>query len=309
MNEPAITANDLAKSFRGGVIAVNGLDLTVPRGSVYGLIGRNGAGKTTTLRMLMGLLRPVRGQARVLGHDLWGAPRAIRQRVAYVSQEQQLPAMQSTAELSQDLSRSYERWDFGLAAKLANRFGIRTDAPMAALSGGEQRKVAVLLAFAARPDVLVLDEPAAGLDPIARRQLMEEIVEFLGDGGERTVLFSTHIIEDLERVAEHVGIMDRGRMVVAGRLEDLQSGMRRVQIIFNGPAVPEGFRVPGALRSRTEGPVLTAVVRIDSDSQLEALRAIPGTRVADFPLGLQDFFIELLDRPLTDPSDIPAASN
>ncbi|MCX6879036.1 MAG: ABC transporter ATP-binding protein [Verrucomicrobia bacterium] len=302
MNEPAITASDLAKSFRGGVIAVNGLDLTVPRGAVYGLIGRNGAGKTTTLRMLMGLLRPVRGEARVLGHDLWGAPRSIRQRVAYVSQEQQLPANKCTAELCLDLSRLHERWDFPLAGKLAKRFGIRVEAPMAALSGGDQRKVAVLLAFAARPDVLVLDEPAAGLDPIARRQLMEEIVEFLGEGGERTVLFSTHIIEDLERVAEHVGIMDRGRMVMAGRLEELQTGMRRVQIIFNGAAVPQGFRVPGALRCHAEGPVLTAVVRIDNEVQLETLRAIPGTRVADFPLGLQEFFIALLDRPLTDPA-------
>lgn len=306
MNEPAITAIDLAKSFRGGVIAVNGLDLSVPGGAVYGLIGRNGAGKTTTLRMLMGLLRPVRGTARVLGHDLWTAPRAVRQRVTYVSQEQQLPAAKCTAELCLAFSKLHERWDFGLAGKLAKRFGIRVDAPMAALSGGEQRKVAVLLAFAARPDVLVLDEPAAGLDPIARRHLIEEIVEFLGDGGERTVLFSTHIIEDLERVAEHVGIMDRGRMVAAGRLEDLQTGMRRVQLIFNGHAVPDGFRLPGAVRSRTEGPVLTAVVRIDTPAQLEALRATPDARVADFPLGLQDLFIELLDHPLETPLFNPA---
>jgi len=302
MNDPAITATALEKSFRSGTLAVNGLDLTVPRGSVYGLIGRNGAGKTTTLRMLMGLLKPSRGEAKVLGHDLWSAPRSIRQRVAYVSQEQQLPASKCTAELCLDLSRLHENWDFALAGKLTNRFAIRSDAPMSALSGGDRRKVAVLLAFAARPDVLVLDEPGAGLDPIARRQLMEEIVGFLGDGGERTVLFSTHIIEDLERVAEHVGIMDRGRMEVTGRLEDLQTGMRRVQIIFNGQSVPDGFRVPGALRSHAEGPVLTAVVRIDSASQLEVLRATPGTRVADFPLGLQDFFIELLDRPLSQSS-------
>jgi ABC-2 type transport system ATP-binding protein len=295
-NEPAITASDLAKSFRE-TIAVNGLDLSVPRGSVYGLIGRNGAGKTTTLRMLMGLLKPVRGSAKVLGHELWTAPREVRQRVAYVSQEQQLPPAKSTAELCLDLSRLYDRWDFALAGKLVKRFGIRVEAPMAALSGGDQRKVAVLLAFAANPDVLILDEPAAGLDPIARRQLMEEIVDFLGEGGERTVLFSTHIIEDLERVAEHVGIMDRGRMLAAGRLEDLQSGVRRVQVIFNSPAVPEGFRLPGAMRSKTEGPVFTAVARIESPHQLDEIRALPGVRVSDFPLGLQDLFIELLDRP------------
>ena len=168
---------------------------------------------------------------------------------------------------------------------------------MAALSGGDQRKVAVLLAFSARPDVLILDEPAAGLDPIARRQLMEEIVDFLGEGGERTVLFSTHILEDLERVAEHVGIMDRGRMLAKGRLEDLQSGMRRIQVIFNGQTVPGDFRIPGTLRSKTEGPVFTAVARLESPQQLDEIRALPGVRVSDFPLGLQDLFIELLDRP------------
>ncbi len=295
-HEPAITASDLSKSFRDN-IAVNGLDLSVPRGSVYGLIGRNGAGKTTTLRMMMGLLKPGRGSAKVLGHDLWTAPREVRQRVAYVSQEQQLPPSKCTAELCLDLSRLYDRWDFALAGKLVKRFGIRSDAPMAALSGGDQRKVAVLLAFSARPDVLILDEPAAGLDPIARRQLMEEIVDFLGEGGERTVLFSTHILEDLERVAEHVGIMDRGRMLAEGRLEDLQSGMRRIQIIFNGQTVPGDFRIPGTLRSETEGPVFTTVARLESPQQLDEIRALPGVRVSDFPLGLQDLFIELLDRP------------
>ncbi|MEO5914644.1 MAG: ABC transporter ATP-binding protein [Luteolibacter sp.] len=292
-DEPVIAASGLSKSFRGN-LAVNGLDLAVPRGSIYGLIGRNGAGKTTTLRMLMGLLRPAAGTARVLGHELWSAPRAIRQRVAYVSQEQQLPPAKCTADLCLDFSHLYENWDFPLAEKLAKRFGIRVESPMAALSGGDRRKVAVLLAFSARPEVIILDEPAAGLDPIARRQLMEEIVDFLGDGGERTVLFSTHILEDLERVAEHVGIMDRGRMLAAGPLEDLQSGMRRVQVVFDSPAVPEGFSIPGAMRTRVEGPVFTAIARIDSPARLEEIRALPGVRVSDFPLGLQDLFIELL---------------
>lgn len=291
--DAVITASDLSKSFRDH-IAVSGLDFAVPRGSVYGLIGRNGAGKTTTLRMLMGLVRPKRGSARVLGHDLWSAPRNVRERVAYVSQEQQLPSTKSTVELCVDHSRLYENWDVCTAERLAKRFGIRVESPMVALSGGDRRKVALLLAFSARPEVLILDEPAAGLDPIARRQLMEELVDFLGDNRERTVLFSTHILEDLERVAEHTGIMDRGRMVAAGRLEDLQAGMRRVQIVFDSPTVPDGFTIPGALRSRVEGSVFTTVVRFEKPVGLEEIRALPGVRVADFPLGLQDLFIELL---------------
>ena len=115
-DEPVIAASGLSKSFRGN-LAVNNLDLAVPRGSIYGLVGRNGAGKTTILRMLMGLLRPSGGTARVLGHELWSASRDVRQRVAYVSQEQQLPPAKSTADLCLDFSRLYENWDFALAGK------------------------------------------------------------------------------------------------------------------------------------------------------------------------------------------------
>lgn len=305
MNDSAIAASDLAKTFPGGHVAVNGLDFAVPRGTVFGLIGRNGAGKTTTLRLLLGLLRPDRGTARVLGHDLWGAPRGVRQRVAYVSQEQQLPGGQCAAQLCLRLARLYDRWDHALAGRILRRFGVRTDAPMLALSGGDQRKVAVALALAARPEVLVLDEPAAGLDPIARRQLIEEMIEFLADDGERTVLFSTHLIADLERVAEHIGIMDRGRMVAGGSLESLQAGMRRVQVIFDGGEVPAGFSLPGALRSRAEGPVWSGVIRFDGGDPLAALRSQPGVRLSEFPLGLEDLFIELLDNGRPDESGNP----
>jgi ABC-2 type transport system ATP-binding protein len=303
MKEMAIKASDLAKTFPGGRVAVHGLDFTVPRGSVYGLIGRNGAGKTTTLRLLMGLLRPDRGTALVLGHALWNAPREIRQRVSYVSQEQQLPSDQCPAQLCLHLAKLHDRWDHALAGRILTRFGISSDTPLWTMSGGDQRKVAVALAFASNPDVVILDEPAAGLDPIARRQLIEEMVDFLGDGGERTVIFSTHLIADLERVADRIGIMDRGRMVAGGDLESLQSDIKRVQVIFEGGSVPGGFSIPGMLRSRTEGPVLTAVVRIKGEDTLAALRQQPGIRVNEFPLGLEDLFIELLERQ---PSDDPA---
>ncbi len=302
MNTPVIQATDLAKTFRNGVIAVSGLDLAIQRGTVYGLIGRNGAGKTTSLRLLMGLLHPDRGRCRVLGHDLRLAGPEVRRRVAYVSQEQQLPSALSLRELCAQVSSFHERWDHELARKLATRFDLVPDVPLGTLSGGAQRKAALLLAFAACPEVLILDEPAAGLDPIARRQLVGQIVEHLGEGGERTVVFSTHIIEDIERVANQVGIMDRGRLVAGGNVEELQSGLRRVQIIFEGAGVPEGFRLNGALRTKVEGAVVTAVLDVSRPGYLEELRAMPGARVHDFPLGLQDLFIELLDRESTTPT-------
>jgi ABC-2 type transport system ATP-binding protein len=293
MADLAIETADLTKTFPGGVVAVNALDLAVPRGSVYGLIGRNGAGKTTTLRLLMGLLRSDRGTARVLGEDLRTAPRASRARAAYVSQAQQLHVWMTLGELEHYVSRFYPRWDAGLARRLAGRFELDEDWQVGAMSGGEQRKVAILLALAARPEVLVLDEPAAGLDPVARRQLVDELIDVIGAGDGATVLFSTHILSDLERVADHVGIMDRGHLVASSRLEEIQTATKRVQVIFDGTAPPEGFAIPGAMRSQAEGPVVTAIVRMASENQLDGIRRIPGARVNVFPLGLEEIFIEL----------------
>lgn len=295
MNPVAIEARQLCKTFPPAITAVRGLDLTVPRGTVYGLIGRNGAGKSTLLRCLMGLLRPDSGHGEVLGHELWHAPREVRRRVAYVSQEQQLPWWMTARELGAFYQQLYHRWDQEFAARTTERFDLDDRRPMGVLSGGDQRRVAVLLALAAQPDVVILDEPAAGLDPISRRQLIEALVEFLGDGGQRTVLFSTHILADLERVADHVGFMDRGRLVMGGPLDSLQAGLRRVQVIFDGDRVPEGFRLPGQVRGRSEGPVLTAVVRCRPDQPAADLAAGTGARVSETPLGLEDLFLELME--------------
>jgi len=294
---PVIQTKDLAKCFPPAVVAVNGLDLAVPQGAVFGLIGRNGAGKSTCLRLLMGLLRPDRGSARIFGQDLITASHEMRRRVAYVSQEQQLPWHMSPARLC-DLYRSiYSNWDDAIARDLLKRFHLPAENPVTTFSGGDQRRVAVLLALAARPDVLILDEPAAGLDPISRRQLIEAMIEFLGDGGERTILFSTHILADLERVADHVGFMDRGRMVFSGALDDLLTGRRRIQLIFSGDRVPDGFALPGLLNPRVEGPVLTGILQIQDPAVLDRLRALDGVRLREEPVGLEDLFIELLDQP------------
>jgi ABC-2 type transport system ATP-binding protein len=169
------------------------------------------------------------------------------------------------------------------------------------LSGGQQRQAAILAALAARPEVLLLDEPAAGLDPVARRALLREIVEAVVRDPGCTVLFSTHLITDLERVADHIGIMDRGRLTLSTRLDDLLQSTRRVQVVFDQPSPPVGFLVPGALRTQIRGPVLTALVRYDGESQLAALREQRGVRVNVFPVGLEEIFINLYGEPTAVP--------
>ena len=294
MTDCAIDIRGLRKTFPGGVAAVSDLDMAVERGSVYAFLGRNGAGKTTTLRILMGLLEPDAGTACIYGDELRRASTRARERVAYVSQTQQLHGGMTLAELCRYVAHFYPRWSDDDAVALAARFELPVNRSIGLLSGGEQRKVAILLALAANPEVLVLDEPAAGLDPIARRGLIDELVDTLARGRGTTVLFSTHIVSDVERLADHVGFLDRGRLVASDSVEYFQTTMKRVQIIFDGDDTPPDFSLPGALRVETNGPVVNAVIRVLSDTQLDFVSREFGARLQEFPLGLEDIYVELL---------------
>jgi ABC-2 type transport system ATP-binding protein len=159
--------------------------------------------------------------------------------------------------------------------------------------------VAILRAITPQPEVLLLDEPAAGLDPVARRELIDELISVVARQS-CTILFSTHIISDLERIAEYVGIMDRGRLLLSSRLDDLQSTTRRIQIVFPGEKAPADFVIPGAIRCETAGPVFRAITRLPDSQYLETLRRQPGVRVQTFPLSLEEIFIELLGQGVRD---------
>ena len=169
-------------------------------------------------------------------------------------------------ELCHYASLLYGRWDASYARSLADKFGLAWGRQIGLMSGGQQRKAAVVLAFATRAEALLLDEPAAGWTLIARRELIAEIADTVAQDGQTTILLSTHIISDLERIADTVAFMDRGRIVRQGSLAQLQGRLRRVQVIFDGP-VPPGFELPGAVRVKVEGSVLMAVVDVASETQ------------------------------------------
>ena len=276
--EAVIHARGVGKSFRNGTVAVTGFNLRVEAGEVYGLIGRNGAGKTTALRVLMGLLHPDRGEARILGRSLWDASREHHQRMAYLSQSQQLPDWMSLDDLSRYTGHFYDHWDADFLWDLARKWDLPRDMAISRLSGGNQRLAALALALAARPEVILLDEPAAGLDPIARRELNQCLIDSLLHGDGCTILLSTLLLGDLERLATRVGIMDHGRVVAEGAVEDWQRTMRRVQVVFPGDAPPRDFAIPGALRSTCLGPVVTALARVTDENQLDGIRKWPGAR-------------------------------
>lgn len=300
MGEPILHARGLVKTF-GGVVAVNGLNLEVGRGEVMALVGRNGAGKTTTMRILLGLARADAGTARILGRDWWEAGAGDRQRVAYVSQQGQPPGWMTLGEMGRMSARFFARWDSGLARELAGRWEVPWNRPLGRLSGGHQRLAALAWALATRAEVLLLDEPAAGLDPVARRDVMRGLVDALMRTDGCTVLLNTHVLADVERLATHVAVLQQGRVVATAAVEEWQRTMRRVQVVVPGQEVPPGLEVPGTLRSHRDGPVLTALARVTDDAQLAPVRALPGVRVNVFPLNMEEWFVAWME-----PVDAPA---
>jgi ABC-2 type transport system ATP-binding protein len=296
--EQAVHVDRLSKAF-GSRPALQDLSLDVQRGTVVGLLGRNGAGKTTLLRSIMGLLRADSGVAHVFGSSLQDGTIEMRSRVAYVPQEAKLFHRLSLERHAGLLRRFYPKFDLQLARTLAGRLEVHWTDSFATLSVGSRRKAAVVLALASGADLLVLDEPAAGLDPLARRELYELLIDSLGEGGERTVLLSTHLVGDLERLADRVAILHEGRTLHVDQVEGYTERFVRVQIIFPD-AVPMDFEIPGASTTRREGSVAIGVVDVESAGDgLAEFEAGSELRLQRFPLQLEDVFIELVGKPTT----------
>jgi ABC-2 type transport system ATP-binding protein len=220
MNEPAIEVRGVVKSY-GKKPVLTGLDLDVPKGSVVGLLGTNGAGKTTLIKCALGLIRPQAGEVRILGEPAWTLSGEAKARIGYVPQVIGLYPWMKVRHLIDYTAAFYPTWNYELVAKLVREWSIPLDDRIQPLSVGQAQKVAILLALGHEPELLVLDEPAASLDPLARRQFLQMIIDLV-EPGRRTVLFSTHITSDLERVADCVAILKSGVIAWHGLLEDLK---------------------------------------------------------------------------------------
>ena len=287
MADPAIEVRGLDR----GVLA--GVDLRVAPGTVHAILGPNGAGKTTLVRTVLGLYRPSRGTALVLGRDLATAPPAHRARVGYVAQSGALHGWMTLEEHGRYVARLRPTWDPALFGRLAALFALPLAAPADDLSASDRQKAAIAIALASRPEVLVLDEPLAGLDAPARRTLLAELIERLTEGTPITILLATASLGGIERIADHVGILDRGRLLVSAALEDLQARYQRLQLVFDGP-VPRDLSIEGARRLRVEGSVATATVEVADGAHRRRLSELPGARVEFLPLGLEDLYLELV---------------
>jgi ABC-2 type transport system ATP-binding protein len=225
MSDAVIDVSELTRRF-GTTTALSAVSLSFPRGAVYGLVGANGAGKTTLIKHILGLLRAEGGSVRVFGHDPVAEPVAVLSRIGYLSEENDLPGWMRIDELIRYSRAFYPAWDDAYAEQLRTAFALDPSAKIKTLSKGQKARLGLLVALAYRPELLVLDEPSSGLDPIVRRDILGAVIRTIADEG-RTVLFSSHLLEEVEQVADHVTMIDRGKIVVSASLDTIRE-MHRV---------------------------------------------------------------------------------
>ena len=291
MTETVIATQSLTKSF-GKAEVVAGLDLTVERGQVFGFLGRNGAGKTTTIKMLMGLLRPTSGDARVLGLDPQTQGPELKQRVGYVPDVQQLYTWMKVAEIVAFTSRFYAGWDPARADDLLRRFGLKPEVKVKTLSRGMSARLALTLALAHDPELLILDEPATGLDVIVRRDFLESIVQVIQEEG-KTVLLSSHLVHEVERVADRVGVIEQGKLLVCEDTDAFKGRVKKVLVRFRG-ADDDLLAVEGVSAIEGSGDRRLVTVGEYEDSVKSALTAAGAEVVDVIDMSLEESFIELV---------------
>ena len=293
-DELIIQTHDLTKRF-SKVNAVDGVNLEVPRGCVFGLAGRNGAGKTTLIRMILGLLEPTKGSSAALGLDPRRQDVLLRRQVGYVPEEHHIYRWMKVREVLHFCEPFYPTWDGAHANELLERFDLDPEKKIDALSKGMVAKVALTLALAHHPPLLVLDEPTSGLDVIVRREFLESIVRLISEEG-KTVLMSSHLLDDVERVVERLAFLDEGKLVLTEDMASLKARFRRVRVSFENEA-PERLNIAGIRRVERDGRRLEITFdQFGPQTQAALQAACPGAQIADERLGLEDIFVELVGK-------------
>jgi ABC-2 type transport system ATP-binding protein len=289
--EHSIAIRDLTKRY-GDFTAVSGLTLAIEPGSICGLLGPNGAGKSTTFKCLLGLQRPTSGSIEIGGAPL--AP-ATFEKLAYVPEKSALYESLSIARHLEFYSGCYRSYDAHRAADLLAMFGLDRSKRVGKLSKGQKTAVALILAFSIRPDILVLDEPASGLDPVFQRLVLDLIIEAAAGGA--TVLFSSHQIGQVERAADRVAIMKKGKLVLDGSVDELKSTEKVVEAIFASaaPDVDGLASDPRVRRIERSGRIIRAYVRDGADAIEARLNEFSPKDVSIVDIGLEDIFLTAVD--------------
>ena len=289
MTESLITTRGLGKTI-GRKTILRDISVDVNPGTVVGLIGKNGAGKTTLMDILLGFSPATSGSSRLFGHDSFTLPAAIKGRIGFVPQQDELVNLLTGRQQLALTAALHGRWNHDLIERLRAAWDVPFDQIIQGLSGGERQKLSILQALGHEPELLILDEPVASLDPISRRQFLQEMIE-IATGRSRTLLFSTHIVSDLERIADQIWIMRDGVIAWAGALDALKESVVRLTIASPKP-LPATLALSGAISQRVAGSRASAVVTQWSEAQGLRLRQELDADIEVESLSLEDIFVE-----------------
>lgn len=292
MNSTPIKIEGLVKYYDGRCV-LNGIDLDVPKGCIYGLLGRNGAGKTTIIRTLLGLHGPTRGRTSLLGIDSKRLKSTDRGKVGYVAEGHHLIqkySVERIISLCRDLS---PRWNQKFFDHLITTFRLPMDRKIRQLSAGMRAQLNLSLAMAIDPELLILDDPTLGLDTVSRRQFLELAIDVIQRDG-RTILFSSHILSDVERIADRIGILLAGKLVVDCTLEQLKSRVKKFQLIFDDSA-PDTLHLTELINHKTHGREMIITAANWNEQKQAAIDTYKPSSITQIPMSLEDIFIECTD--------------
>lgn len=291
--DTAIRIKELKKNF-GSKAVLRGVDLEIPTGAVVGLMGTNGAGKSTLIKSMLGLIEFDTGTCKLFGCDSRSLTPNVKERLGYVPQIVNLYSWMKVRHVIAYTAAFYTRWDHGFVADLVERWHVPLNDRVQNLSSGQLQALGLVLSLGHQPDLLILDEPVASLDPIARRDFLRELLEITSHG-DRTVLFSTHISSDLERIASHVAILENGRIAHFAELDEMKDKVKRLRLRRDEP-LPADFSVPGSLRVKIDGTDALISVADASDEFVDYLAKRWQAEVKVEDLNLEEIFVELNQR-------------
>lgn len=286
----AIVTKGLTKMYSDGM-AVNGLDLEVQKGSIYGFLGLNGAGKTTTIKMLLNIVYPSSGSGRVLGLDIVDQTVQIKEKVAYVSEEPILYEYMKVSELVDFCRQTYGNWDMKLVGRYLDLFELSVGKKVKELSKGMKNQLALALALGAGPELLILDEPTGGLDPAKTRDFFKVVLEQVAQTGQ-TVFFSSHRLNEVERVADTVGIIHRGKLVFNRTIDDIKIDLKKIRVVFEDDKPSEIMnQISGIGRTTRQGRGYLIETEKDPEKIMKALKQLKPLDIETIDIGLEDVFM------------------
>jgi len=288
---PVIEIQGLSRRYRTKM-ALDNVSLSVPRGCVFGLLGESGAGKTTLIHHLIGLLKPQQGSVRVVGRDPVKDPEGTLGRIGYLSEDRDLPGWMRIDELMRYTRGLYPHWDDDFANDLIERFDLNPSQKVGTLSRGQKAKTGLVTALAHRPDLLLLDEPSSGLDPVVRRHILTAVMRNVAEEG-RTVLFSSHLLHEVQSICDHVCIIHRGKVVLCNKLSAILEDHTRILVRFDQPQSPPPT-FEGALGCEGRGQDWTVICDGRADRVRAEIQASGGHIVDETKPSLEDIFVALV---------------